>query len=140
MGHRVMRVRGVRGATTADANTPEAITEAVMELMVELLRANDIDEEDIASVFFTSTPDLTAAFPAIGARKVGLSKVALLGMIEIDVPDAVKQCVRVLIHWNTEKSLDDLVHVYLKGAVVLRPDFAAKHALQADIVGENGGN
>jgi len=127
-----MRVRGVRGATTAADNTPEAITESVMELMTELLRANDIEEEDIASVFFTSTPDLNAAFPAIGARRVGLGKVALLGMIEIDVPDAVKQCVRVLIHWNTEKSLDELVHVYLRGAVVLRPDFAAKHAMQQE--------
>lgn len=136
-----MRVRGVRGATTAADNTPEAITESVMELMLELLRANDIEEEDIASVFFTSTPDLNAAFPAIGARRVGLGKVALLGMIEIDVPDAVKRCVRVLIHWNTEKSLDELVHVYLRGAVVLRPDFAAKHAAQqVEIVGENEGN
>lgn len=139
MGQAVMRVRGVRGATTADANTPQAITEAVMDLMTALLQANEIDEEDIASVFFTSTPDLTAAFPAIGARKVGLSKVALLGMIEIDVPDAVKQCVRVLIHWNTTKSLDEVVHVYLKGAVVLRPDFAAKHAEQTDIISQNGG-
>ena len=135
MGHGMMRVRGVRGATTATDNTPEAIAEAVMELMTELLRANDIEEDDIASVFFTSTPDLNAAFPAIGARRVGLMKVALLGMIEIDVPDAVKQCVRVLIHWNTEKSLDELVHVYLRGAVVLRPDFAAKHtAAQASEV------
>ncbi|MCU0464734.1 MAG: chorismate mutase [Anaerolineae bacterium] len=100
--------------------------------------ANDIDEEDIASVFFTSTPDLNAAFPAIGARRVGLGKVALLGMIEIDVPDAVKRCVRVLIHWNTTKSLDDLVHVYLRGAVVLRPDYVAKHAKAGVVVGDEG--
>jgi len=137
MGHQVMRVRGVRGATTAADNTPEAISDAVMELMIELLRANEIQEEDIASIFFTSTPDLNAAFPAIGARRVGLAKVALLGMIEIDVPDAVKRCVRVLIHWNTEKSLDELVHVYLRGAVVLRPDFAAKHAAiqESEVIG-----
>jgi chorismate mutase len=138
MGQAIMRVRGVRGATTAADNTPEAITEAVIELMTELLRANDINEEDIASVFFTSTPDLNAAFPAIGARRVGLGKVALLGMIEIDVPDAVKRCVRVLIHWNTTKSLDDLVHVYLRGAVVLRPDYVAKHAKAGVVVGDEG--
>ncbi len=123
-----MRVRGVRGATTAQDNTPEAITEAVMELMQQIIQVNEIDEEDIASIFFTSTPDLNAAFPAIGARKVGLGRVALLGMIEVDVPDAVKQCIRVLIHWNTEKRLDDIVHVYLRGAVVLRPDFVSRHA------------
>ncbi|MCU0474961.1 MAG: chorismate mutase [Anaerolineae bacterium] len=128
----VMRVRGVRGATTASDNTPEAISECVMELMTELLRVNAIDQEDIASVFFTSTPDLNAAFPAIGARRVGFANVPLLGMIEVDVPNAPKRCIRVLIQWNTEKRLDDIVHVYLRGATVLRPDFVSKHAEKAD--------
>lgn len=114
--------RGVRGATTADANTPEAIVAATRELLAELVRANGIASVDVASVFFTTTPDLTAAFPARAARDLGWTDVALLGATEMDVPGAPGRCIRILIHWNTVKPQDAIRHVYLRGAEGLRPD------------------
>lgn len=114
--------RGVRGATTAAANTPEAIVAATHELLAELVRANGIASADVASVFFTTTPDLNAAFPARAARDLGWVDVALLGATEMDVPGAPSHCIRILIHWNTVKPQDAIRHVYLRGAERLRPD------------------
>lgn len=114
--------RGVRGATTVDANTPEAILHATRELLEQLVAANSIAVEEIASAFFTATPDLNAAFPAQAARQIGWTEVALMGAQEMDVPGAVGRCLRVLIHWNTPKAQSEIQHVYLKGAVALRPD------------------
>ena len=122
----VLMVRGVRGATTAEANTADAIVSAATNLLAEMIAANSMVEDDVASVIFTTTPDLTAGFPAPAGRKVGWSRVALMGMQEIDVPDALPMAIRILVHWNTEKSLDEIVHVYLHGATVLRPDLHAK--------------
>ncbi len=119
-------VRGVRGATTVESNTADGIIEAAAELLREMISANGIVEEDVASVIFTTTPDLTAAFPAPAGRKVGWSRVALMGMQEIAVPGALPMAVRILVHWNTGKSLDDIVHIYLRGATVLRPDLHAR--------------
>lgn len=121
-----MMVRGVRGATTVEANTAEAIVAAAEELLREIINANGIMEDDVASVVFTTTPDLTAGFPAPAGRRVGWTRVALMGMQEIGVPGALPMAVRVLVHWNTTKSLDDIIHIYLRGAVVLRPDLHAK--------------
>ena len=122
----VLMVRGVRGATTAEANTADAIVSAATNLLAEMIAANSMVEDDVASVIFTTTPDLTAGFPAPAGRKVGWSRVALMGTQEIDVPDALPMAIRILVHWNTEKSLDEIVHVYLHGATVLRPDLHAK--------------
>lgn len=119
-----MTVRGVRGAITTDANNSEAILSATRELLTALIESNGIQEEDVASILFTATPDLTACYPAKAARDMGWRNVALMGFQEMAVPDGLPMCVRVLIHWNTDKPTHALQHVFLRGAVVLRPDLA----------------
>lgn len=114
--------RGVRGATIADANTPDAILNATEELMRALIEVNGIEEAQVASVIFTTTPDLNTAFPAAAARRVGWHLVALIGAQEIDNPDGMERCIRVLIHWNTDQPLEAIRHVYLHGSARLRPD------------------
>jgi len=117
-----MRCRGIRGATTVQANTPEAILEATTELLAELMRVNGFQAGDIASAFFTTTRDLNAEFPAVAANRMGWTDVALLCGHEMDVPGSLAMCLRVLLHVNTEKQQHELKHVYLRGATVLRPD------------------
>lgn len=117
-----MAVRGVRGAITVSENTSEAILEATEELLRWLIQQNNIHEETVASILFTSTPDLNAAFPAKAARNMGWRHVALMGFQEIDVPEGLKMCIRVLIHWNTDKNNPELIHAFLRGASALRPD------------------
>ncbi|MBN2023971.1 MAG: chorismate mutase [Pirellulales bacterium] len=114
--------RGVRGATTADANTSEAILEATRQLLALLIRQNGIEPEDVASAIFTLTKDLDAEFPALAARQLGWLGVPLLCSYELEVPGSLGHCVRVMLHWNTEKSPEEIVHVYIKGAARLRPD------------------
>ena len=114
--------RGIRGATTAEANTPEAILQATNELLVLLIEANDLQCADIGSAIFTTTPDLNAEFPAIAARQLGWHDVAIMCGHEMNVPGALAKCVRVLIHWNTPKSQSEIKHVYIRGAKNLRPD------------------
>ncbi len=117
-----MLTRGVRGATTAEANTVEAILEATKELLAAMLKANDLDVEYVASAFFTATPDLNAEFPAMAAREMGWSDVALLCGHEMNKPGSLPMCLRILLHVNTDKPARDIKHVYLRGARVLRPD------------------
>ena len=117
-----VRVRGVRGATTADENTREAIVAATRELVSQLITANHLQAEDVASAIFTTTADLNAEYPAVAARTLGWNDVALLCAHEINVPQSVPLCIRVLIHWNTTVPADEIQHVYLKGAIKLRPD------------------
>jgi chorismate mutase len=117
-----MRCRGIRGAVTVEANTPEAIVEATLELLAEMVRGNGLRVGDVASAFFTTTRDLNAEFPAVAARKMGWNDVALLCSHEIDVPGSLAMCLRILLHVNTEKGADELVHVYMGGAEALRPD------------------
>jgi chorismate mutase len=119
-----MRCRGIRGATTVQENTPEAILEAAAELLTELMRANDFKAADLASAFFTTTRDLNAEFPAVAANRMGWTNVALLCGHEMDVPGSLAMCLRVLLHVNTEKQQHELKHIYLRGANVLRPDRA----------------
>ena len=119
-----MRCRGIRGATTVEANSPEAILEATRELLAEMMRANDLRVEEIASAFFTTTRDLNAEFPAVAANSMGFSDVALLCGHEMDVPGSLPMCLRILLHANTEKEPHQLAHVYLRGAKALRPDRA----------------
>jgi len=120
----MMRCRGIRGATTVEQNTVEEILGATNELLAALVDANDIEMENVASVIFTTTPDLDAAFPAVAARSFGWDQIALMCMHEIGVPGSLERVVRVLIHYNTEKSLQEIHHVYLRRAVDLRPDWA----------------
>jgi chorismate mutase len=115
-------LRGVRGATTVEHNEVEEILAATRELLKALVEANGIAIADIASVIFTTTPDLTATFPAQAARELGWTDTALLGTQEANVGQGPDRCIRVLIHWNTSRRQDEVVHVYLKGARQLRPD------------------
>lgn len=117
-----IRIRGVRGATTVEENTAEAILDATSKLLKAVIEANDIIEDDVASVLFTTTPDLNAVFPAKAARDLGWHRTALMGAQEVDVPDGIPMCIRILIHWNTEKTLDEIQHVYMRAALALRPD------------------
>lgn len=121
-----MLVRGIRGAISADENTREAILHATTELLQEVLRANEIDDfEYLVSAVFTTSPDLTASFPAEAARDLGMSEVPLLCASEIAVPNSLKMCIRVLLHVNTEKKQSEIVHVYMKDAAKLRPDMTS---------------
>ncbi len=117
-----MPCRGVRGATTTEANTAAAILAATAELLARIVEANGLAAEDLASAFFTVTPDLDAAFPAQAARQIGWAQVPLLDAREIPVPGSLPRCVRVLLHWNTGRSQAEVRHVYLRGAAGLRPD------------------
>jgi len=115
-------LRGLRGATTAAANTSDAILDATAELLAGLQTANGFAPEDIESAIFTSTPDLTADYPARAARGLGWTGVPLLGAQEVPVPGGVPLCVRVLLHFYTTRRPDQLKHIYLRGASALRPD------------------
>ena len=118
-------IRGVRGATTVDQNSRTAIMLATQELLGAMIDANGIAEEDVASILFTATPGLDAAYPAAAARELGWTRTALMGFQEAHVVDGLQQCVRVLIHWNTDKPMDDIQHIFLREAVRLRPDLSA---------------
>jgi chorismate mutase len=121
-----MPCRGIRGATTVEANTAEAILAATGVLLARMMEANGLAAEDLASAFFTVTPDLDAAFPAQAARQLGWQQVPLLDALEIPVPGSLPRCVRVLLHWNTDRSQADVRHVYLHGAAGLRPDLVGQ--------------
>lgn len=121
-----MSLRGIRGAITVAANTADAIIAATDRLLREMVGANSVDSEDIASAFFTTTVDLNAEFPAAAARALGWRKVPLLCANEIDVPDRLQSCVRVLMLVNTEAAQADIKHIYLEGATRLRPDLSGE--------------
>ena len=112
--------RGIRGATVAEENTASAIYGATRELLSELIDANQIEEQDVAAVHFTMTPDLNAGFPAAAARQLGWNSTALMGATEVDVPGSLPRCIRVLILVNTDKEPQELVNRYLHGTDVLR--------------------
>ena len=122
-----MPCRGIRGATTVETDTAAAILSATRELLSRIVEANGLAPEEIASAVFTATSDLTAAFPARAARALGWQHVPLLDAQEIPVPGSLPRCVRVLIHWNTDKAQAEIRHVYLRGAAGLRPDLADPH-------------
>jgi chorismate mutase len=121
-GARTARCRGIRGATTVAQNSAAAILESTRELVARIIEVNDVAAADVASAFFTVTPDLSAAFPAKAARDLGWQHVALLHAQELPVPGSLPRCVRVLVHWNTDKAQEEIHHVYLRGAASLRPD------------------
>ena len=117
-----MPCRGVRGATTVEANTSAEILEATRQLLALMIRQNGIEEKDVASVIFSTTVELDAEFPALAARQLGWFSVALMCVHELDVPGSLRHCIRILLHWNTEMSSDEIIHVYIRDAARLRPD------------------
>lgn len=127
--------RGIRGATTAVANTAEDILEVTDELMRTVIKLNDLAPADVASVIFTTTPDLTATFPALAARDIGWTEVPLMCAHEMAVPGSLQKCVRVMIHVNTTRAAAEIRHVYLKGARALRPEWAYADDQVAGILG-----
>ena len=123
-----MPVRGLRGAVQIASDTPENVYKATRDLLQEICRRNNIlNPEDIASIFFTVTPDLTSAYPALAARQLGWVQTPLLCALEIPVAGSLPRIVRVLIHWNTELSQSEVRHVYLGAAAALRPDLNIEH-------------
>lgn len=121
-------VRGIRGATTVEANEKEIIIAATEELLEEICRQNEFTPDDIASAVFTVTGELNATFPAEAARKRGWLLVPMLCATEIPVPGSMPKCIRVLIHINTTKRPDEIRHVYLHRAAALRPDWSEGRA------------
>lgn len=120
--HGVVMCRGIRGATTCNENSEEAILAATRELLFTMIQANGIAPEEVASAHFTTTVDLNATYPALAARQLGWYDVALLCGHEMDVPGGLQRCIRILIHWNTTKQPQEIDHVYLHEAKGLRPD------------------
>ncbi|MFD0776164.1 chorismate mutase [Streptomonospora algeriensis] len=119
-----MAVRAIRGAVQVDADERDQILEATAELVSEVLQRNEMTTDDVISVLFTSTPDLTAEFPALAARKLGFSDVPLICASEIAVPHALPRVVRLMAHIETDRPRAELHHVYLRGAQALRLDIA----------------
>ena len=115
-------VRALRGATTVDADTPEQVSARTVALLEAMFERNGVDHDDLISIWFTVTDDISSAFPATGARTIGLGDVPLLCAREIPVPGSMPRCIRVLAHLTTERTRDALHHVYLEGAVTLRDD------------------
>ena len=120
----LMTVRAVRGAVQVDSDDRDAILEATAELVTEVMSRNDLTTDDVISVLFTSTPDLTAEFPALAARKIGFHDVPLMCAAEIAVPGAMPRVVRLMAHIETDRPRSAIQHVYLRGAVALRLDIA----------------
>jgi chorismate mutase len=116
--------RAIRGATRLTADDPVEMAEAVVELVSAMLERNEIGSESLISIVFTATPDLVSMFPAAAARGLGLGDVPLLCAQEIDVQGALTRVVRVLAHADLDRERADVVHVYLRGAEVLRQDLA----------------
>ena len=118
-----MPTRGLRGAVQADADTPEAIYAAARDLLEAICERNPgLTPDDIASIFFTLTPDLNSAYPALAARQLGWVETPLLCGREIDVPGGMPRVIRVLLHWNTDLPQAAIRHVYIGAAAALRPD------------------
>ena len=116
-----MQCRGIRGAITVSANNEESILASAMELLTEMTKSNEIEIRDIAAIFFTTTPDLNADFPAAATRELGWpSNLALLCGHEMNVPNDLSRCLRILMLVNTEKGPEEIAHVYLGEAKKLK--------------------
>jgi len=116
-------LRGIRGATTVERDESGLVLEATRELLTTMLEANGVsDHEVIASIFFTTTPDLVSTFPAEAARELGMDMVPLICNQEIPVPGRLPRVVRVMMQVNTTRRQREMQHVYLRGAAALRPD------------------
>jgi len=121
-----MLVRGIRGATTVESNTRDAILQAARELLQAIEDANGFERDHVASILFSTTADLNAEFPAVAARELGWTSTALECVHEMNVPGSLPMCLRILMHVNTERTPHEIQHIYLRGARALRPDLAQK--------------
>jgi chorismate mutase len=121
-----VHIRGIRGATTVEENSERAVLEATRELLQAMTQSNNVEPDEIAALLFTATPDLTAAFPAEAARQLQWTHVPLMSAAEIAVPGGLAMCVRALMLWNTPRTQEEIVHVYLRRAVSLRPDLSSR--------------
>jgi len=117
-------VRALRGAITVENNNETDILTATRELISSIIQENNISKDDIISIVFTATRDLDAVYPAVAARQLGFTDVALMCVNEMYVPGSLEKCIRVMMHVNSGKKNNELKHVYLKGAKILRPDIA----------------
>jgi tryptophan synthase alpha chain len=134
-GHGYVACRGIRGATTVETNTSEDILEATTDLLDAIIRLNDIASEDVVSAIFTTTPEITASFPAMAARELGWTDVPLLCAHEMAVPGSLRGVVRILLHINTTRAPSEIRHVYLRAAGALRPEWAYDDARLTQILG-----
>lgn len=117
-----MILRSVRGATTVSIDSEDEIIQETSRMLRKISQENAIDNEDIVSVFFTVTKDLNAVFPAKAAREIGWTQIPLLDAIAPNIENSLKKCIRVMIHFYTYKNRNEIKHIYLNGATVLRPD------------------
>jgi chorismate mutase len=121
-----MNIRGIRGATTVQADQPELIMAATEEVLEAMILANPgLKPEEVASAFFTVTEDIVSIHPAQAARQMGWNSVPMMCAKEIPVPGSLPKCIRVLIHWNTDWDQKNIKHIYLHDAVKLRPDLVS---------------
>lgn len=116
------RVRAVRGAITLDEDTREEVLARTKQLLAELFERNELDQDDVISMIFTATQDLSAAFPAEAAREAGFERVPLLCARELAIDGGIPRCIRVLVHAYTQRSAAELRHTYLRDARQLRTD------------------
>lgn len=119
-------MRGVRGAICASANSREAIFEATRKLLLHMFAKNDIEIENIGAIYITATKDLNADYPAYVLREMGLKMVPLMCATEIDVPGSLQRVIRILILVNTDKTQDQIKHLYVGDAARLRPDLTGE--------------
>lgn len=131
-----MPVRGIRGATTVQENTAQAIVEATEELLGVMIAQNALDAAEIAAAYFSTTMDLNAEFPAYAARRLGWLTVPLMCGHEMNVPGALPRCIRVLLHYNTERPQTAMRHAYLREAVALRRDLVQRFGQSDDRSGD----
>ncbi len=118
-----MTTRGIRGATTIASDSKENVLSATRELLDEILASNPgLRTDDIASALFTATDDIASTYPALAARQLGWTQIPIMCAREIPVTGSLPLCIRILIHWNTDKPQSEIKHVYLRKAVSLRPD------------------
>ncbi len=119
-----MAVRAIRGATQLDEDDREHLLASVTELIETVIEQNSLDRADLISMILTSTPDLRSEFPAVAARELGIGDVPLLCAQELDITGAMPRVIRVMVHVDSDRSREDIRHVYLRGAVALRKDLA----------------
>jgi chorismate mutase len=124
--------RGVRGATTVETDDREQILKATRQLLALMIRRNEINSHDVASVLFTVTKDLSAEFPALAARQLGWIEVPLICAYEMTVAESLPRCIRILLHWNTDKRQSEILHTYVHEAKKLRPDLSSLPPIDFD--------
>ncbi|MEO0313007.1 MAG: hypothetical protein RL140_237 [Actinomycetota bacterium] len=117
-------MRAIRGAIQLDVDEREHLLKSTAELLSKILHANDIDNSNLVSIFFTATPDIRSEFPAVAARELGLGDVPLLCFVEMDVAGALPRTIRVMVNAEIDKARGEIQHIYLRGATALRQDLA----------------